>query len=254
MKTIQKLFDLSGKTAIVSGGAMGIGKGIAYRLSEAGANVMIADTNLDKAEKTADELPGSSVAVQTDVSKEEDVANMVQKAVDTFGGIDIMINNAGIYPIKTILDMTVDDWDHTLDINLKGAFFCSREAAKKMIGQNRGGRIINIASIDSVHPSFPGLLAYDSSKGGMMMLTKSLALELASYKILVNAIGPGAIRTPGATRGVSEEVTQAFTQKIPLKRMGEPDDIGRVALFLASDASAYMTGSFIVVDGGILLA
>ncbi|MHB8860047.1 MAG: SDR family NAD(P)-dependent oxidoreductase [Thermoleophilia bacterium] len=254
MKTIQELFDLSGKTAIVTGGAVGIGAGIAYRLSEAGANVVIADIDPDKAEKTSQQLPGSGIAVRTDVSKEEDVANMVRKAVDAFGGLDVMVNNAGIYPMKPSLDMTVDEWERVLDINLRGAFLCAREAARRMIAQDRGGRLINIASIDSVHPSFPGLLAYDASKGGMMMLTKSLAIELAAYGILVNAIGPGGIRTPGATGGASEEQSQAFAQRIPLKRLGEPDDIGIVALFLASDASAYMTGSFVVVDGGMLVA
>lgn len=253
-ESIKELFDLSGQTAIVSGGAMGIGEGIARRLSEAGCNLVIADTNLEQAQKTASGLPGDAVAIMTDISREEDVASMIEKAVSEFGGVDIMVNNAGIYPMKPTLEVSVSEWDRIMGINLKGTFFCSRESAKKMIERGRGGRIINIASIDSVHPSFPGLLAYDSSKGGMLMLTKSLALELAPHKILVNAIAPGAIATPGATRGVSEEVTKVFTDRIPLKRMGEPDDIGSVALFLASGASAYMTGSFIVVDGGILLA
>lgn len=252
MTTTQELLDLTGKTAIVTGGAAGIGKGIALRLSEAGASVVIADTDLDNAEKTSAALHGS-IAVMTDVSQEADVINLVEKAQDAYGGIDIMVNNAGVYPMKSVIDMTSEDWDRILGINLKGAFLCSREAAKTMIRQNRGGRIINIASIDSVHPSLPGLLAYDSSKGGMMMLTKSLALELASYKILVNAIAPGAVRTPGATTGVSEDAANAFIQKIPLGRMGEPDDIALVALFLASEAASYLTGSFIVADGGVLL-
>jgi len=256
MKKLEELFDLSGKVAIVTGAAMGIGKGIAYRLSEAGADVVVMDIKLDEAEKTCGELPGNSLAIDGDVGNEEDVVATVKTAVDKFGSVDIMVNNAGIFPMKPVLEMSTEEWDRVLRINLKGAFICAREAAKQMVSQGKGGRIINIASVDALHPSMVGLAHYDASKGGMLMFTKSLALELAPHGILVNAIAPGAIETPGATGGgaISAEVIQAFTQKIPLKRMGKPDDIGTVALFLASDAASYITGSLVVADGGVLLA
>lgn len=258
-----KLLDLAGKTAIVTGGAMGIGLGIVTRLAEAGANVLIADVDEAAGQKSAADLSAQGLkvkATKTDVSNEEDVNKMVQTAMQEFGGLDIMVNNAGIFPQEPLAKMTKDDFDKVIAINLRGVFLCVEAASKQMISQARGGKIINITSIDAIHPSMVGLAHYDASKHGVWGFTLNAALELAQYKIWVNAIAPGGITTPGVAKmstpqaGVDmTKVMEAFLAKIPMKRMGAPDDIGKVALFLASDMSSYMTGEQIVVDGGALL-
>lgn len=261
-----QLLTLSGKAALVTGGAMGIGEAIAARLAAAGASVMIADIDADAAgttaRKIAAEIGGRVEATRADLARVNDVRAMVDATVAVFGRLDILVNNAGVFPFTDALGMTEAQWDHVLDVNLKGAFFAAQCAARCMITAGDGGRIINIASIDALHPT--GHLAhYDSSKGGMLMMTRALALELGPQGIAVNAIAPGGINTPGAaaaapaaeqTPGVEEMSTAAFLARIPLRRMGEPDDIARVALFLAGDASAYMTGAVLVVDGGYLLS
>ncbi len=174
------------------------------------------------------------------------------KTTESFGKIDILVNNAGIYPFQPLAVMTEADFMKVINVNLKGTFLCTKFVSDQMIKQGQGGKIINITSIDALHPSMIGLAHYDSSKHGMWGFTKNVALELAAHKIYVNAIAPGGIATPGATP-VDKAVTDAFTAKIPMKRMGEPDEIGKVVLFLASDMSSYMTGEQIVVDGGALL-
>lgn len=266
MKTIKELLDLSGKTAIVTGGAAGIGFGISLRLAEAGANVLIADMNAENAEKAKEELLRNgwkAEAVRADVSNEDDVRKMVEKAVDAFGGVDILVNNAGIYPSVPVINMSAADFEKVIAVNLKSVFLCTKKAAEQMIAQGRGGKIINITSIDALHPSSVGLAHYDASKHGAWGFTKNVALELAPHNIWVNAVAPGGIATPGvaemqkstpAAAGVDmKKMLEGFLAKIPMKRMGEPDDIGRAVLFLASDLSSYMTGSQIVVDGGFLL-
>ncbi|MBI4312964.1 MAG: SDR family oxidoreductase [Chloroflexi bacterium] len=260
---LAKLLDLSGKSAIVTGGAMGIGYGIAQRLCQAGAAVVMADVKLPDAEAAAARLRQAghkAAAVHCDVSQETGVVRAVQAAVREFGGLDILVNNAGIFPFMPALHMEAALWDKVHAVNLKGVFLCSREAAKQMVSQGRGGRIINIASVDAFHPSGVGLAHYDASKGGVVMFTKSLALELAPHGILVNGIAPGSIVTKGAqaaTAGLAPDAQQAvaaaFLQRIPLRRMGTPDDIATAALFLASDMARYMTGDTLVVDGGYLL-
>lgn len=260
----RKLFDIAGKTAIVTGAAMGIGFGVASRYVEAGANVLLADLNGDLATEKAAKLegPGKTAAVTVDVSTADAGQKLVDECVANFGAVDILVNNAGIYPMTPLLEQTRESWQRVIDINLTGLAFVSKAAGKQMVDQGTGGKIINIASIDSLHPSMVGLAAYDSSKGGVLMFTKAFALELAPYGITVNAIAPGGINTEGSAAplqgsGMTEEEMQAlveqFTAAIPLSRMGEPDDIAKVALFLASPASDYMTGELIVVDGGRLL-
>jgi len=253
---ISKLLDLTGQTAIVTGGAMGIGRSIAQRLHEAGANVVIADLDEEVAQSTAAELlaarPDGALAVRTDVSDEESVQRMILAAIDGFGGLDILVNNAGIYPMIPVADLDAATFRHVLDVNLTGLFMCTKAAAARMIEQGRGGRIVNITSIDALHPSMVGLAHYDASKHGAWGFTKNVALELAPHGIWVNAIAPGGIATPG-TAVTDQETLHAFEAMIPMRRMGDPDDIGRVALFLASDLASYMTGSQIVVDGGRLL-
>src|SRR5665213_1368224 len=263
MKQVKDLLDLGGKAAIVTGGAKGIGYGIAYRLAEAGAKVLVADLDEDQAQKTAQELVGkgwSATAFKVDVSSEENVKAMIAACKDKLGSVDILVNNAGIYPPAPVALMTEDQFDKVMRVNLRSVFLTTKYAAEIMKTQS-GGKIINITSIDALHPSMVGLAHYDASKHGAWGFTKNVALELAPHRIWVNAIAPGGIRTPGtqqvqgpAPEGADTKAMQdAFLSKIPMHRMGEPDDIGKVALFLASDMSSYMTGEQIVVDGGALL-
>ncbi len=255
--SITQLFDLTGKAVIVTGGAMGIGQGIAVRLAEAGAAVMITDINQEAANNTVNQIRskgGKAEATRADASSVADARRTVQETVRAFGRLDIIVNNAGLYPFSPALQMTEELWDKVLDINLKGLFFYTQAAAQQMINEGHAGKIINIASIDALHPT-GNLVHYDASKGGVVMVTKALALEFGPHNIMVNAIAPGGIKTPGASSpAATDDFMQAFTAKIPLRRMGVPDDIAKVALFLASGASDYMTGSLVVVDGGFLLS
>jgi 2-deoxy-D-gluconate 3-dehydrogenase len=256
-QSIAQLFDLTGKVAIVTGGAMGIGQGIAFRLAEAGAAVMIADVNLEAAEDTASQIRvegGKAKAIKADASSVADAKRTVQETVRAFGRLDILVNNAGVYPLAPALEVTEALWDKVMDINLKGLFFYTQAAAQEMVNEDHAGKIINIASIDALHPT-GNLVHYDASKGGVVMVTKALALEFGPRNISINAIAPGGIQTPGASSpSTSDEMIQAFAARIPMRRMGVPDDIAKVVLFLASSASDYMTGSVVVVDGGFLQA
>lgn len=260
------LLNLVGKTAIVTG-AVGIGYGIAYRLAEAGAAVVIVSKNGDEAEDSADKLTEKGWKVtplQADVSSENDVKRVVGEAILIHGGVDILVNNAGIYPSIPVTKMTLSDFEKVLSVNLKGVFLFTKYVSEQMIRQGRGGKIINITSIDALHPSAVGLAHYDASKHGVWGFTKNVALELAPHKIWVNAIAPGGIITPGVQKLQQampvqsntdmNKVMENFLAKIPMHRFGDPDEIGKVALFLASDMSSYMTGSQIVVDGGVLLS
>lgn len=245
---------------------MGIGKGIVCRLHEAGANVAIADMDDVAAGTLSNELNSqrgdSATAVRVDVSQAADVARLIQETIAKFGNLDILVNNAGIYPPKTLAQMSEDDFMNVINVNLRGSYLCVKAASDQMKAQGKGGKIINVTSIDALHPSMVGLSHYDASKHGLWGFTKNTALELAEHKIWVNAIAPGGITTPGtqkmqgpAVPGADmKAITDAFLAKIPMHRMGEPDEIGRVALFLASDLSSYMTGEQIVVDGGALLS
>ncbi|HVX57509.1 MAG TPA: SDR family NAD(P)-dependent oxidoreductase, partial [Candidatus Saccharimonadales bacterium] len=263
MKRLQQLLDLNGKAVIVTGGAKGIGQGIAYRLAEAGAKVLVADLDEAAARRTADELAGKgwkAAPCKADVSSEADVKAMVDACVQRFGSLDILVNNAGIYPPAPLSGMSAEQFDKVVHVNLRGVFLTTKYAAEIM-KRDGGGNIINVTSIDALHPSMVGLAHYDASKHGVWGFTKNTALELAEHKIRVNAVAPGGIATPGVaamSRGSSaeqqEKASEAFMAKIPMRRMGEPDEIGTAVLFLASDMSSYMTGSQVVVDGGALLA
>lgn len=262
-----KLLDLSGKRAVVTGGGVGIGYGISYRLAEAGAQLIIADisqANLDEAKSKFKDKDWDIEYVLADVSKEEDVRHILQVSSEIWGGIDILVNNAGIYPNKPVMDMPLETFDKVIAVNLKSIFMLTKAAAAMMIDQGKGGKIINITSIDALHPSMVGLAHYDASKHGVWGFTKNVALELAPHGITVNAVAPGGVATPGTQPAQSpaqgaddidmQKVIESFLNKIPMHRMGEPDEIGKVVLFLASDMSSYMTGSQIVVDGGVLLS
>lgn len=257
------LYDLKKKVAIVSGGAMGIGAAIAARLAEAGACVSLADVDLDEATRVASAIQAKGCiarAFPCDVARVSDVRAVVRGTVEAFGGVDILVNNAGIFPISPALETAETVFDRVLDVNLKGAFFFAQAAAQEMVKHGEGGAIVNIASVDALHPA-GGLAHYDASKGGLVMLTHSLALELAPKRIRVNVICPGAIQTPGTDAALSAmsggdkgRLKAAFTGRIPLGRMGDADDVARAALFLVSKASSYITGASLVVDGGYLLA
>lgn len=261
---LKELINLNGKGAIVTGGAMGIGLAISRRLAEAGARVLIADINAGEAQNASNGLNllgYNTQFVKCDVAKEDDVKKMVSDAVRILGSIDILVNNAGVYPRKPLDEMTGKDFEQVISVNLIGMFLCSRYAIPEMIRNQRGGCIINIASIEAVHPSSSGMSAYDASKGGVLMLTKSMARELGPHGIRVNAIAPGGIKTRRvlSQTGVSRDRAQlkelkSFISRIALDRMGDADDIARVALFLASELSGYVTGDLIVVDGGYLVS
>jgi 2-deoxy-D-gluconate 3-dehydrogenase len=264
-KTIAQIFDLTGKGAIVTGGGMGIGRAIVMRLAEAGAAVMIVDIDMDAAAKVAQrvkEKGGKAEAIKADIRSLADAKKVAEATVQAFGSLDILVNNAGIYPISKALDTTEELWDRVLDINLKGTFFFAQAAAREMMKAKRGGRIINLASIDAVHP-MGDVSHYNASKGGVLSLTKALALEWAHEGIIVNAVAPGSIWTPGSEKiRVQQEAAgkdpmemlKKFQTRWPMGRPGEPDDIAKVVLFYASEAVNYVTGTMLVVDGGYLLS
>ena len=246
--------NLKNKVAIVTGSRRGIGKAIALALAKAGANIVVSDINLDDCNKLVEEIKainGNALAVKTDVSNPEDVSQMINLTTEKFGKVDILVNNAGIYMQKSLTDVTEQDFDRTLDINLKGVFLCSKAVVPEMIKQGKG-KIINIASIAG-QVGFANSSAYCASKGAIINITRELALELAQYKINVNAIGPGVIETSMTKNLLEDKATkEALLANIPLNRIGKPEDIANAALFLASDNSDYITGITLFVDGGWL--
>ncbi len=253
--SIGELFDLSGKVAIVTGGASGIGFACAKRLAEAGAAVLIADLNPEAGKKKTKELTTAgykAAFAKCDVTDEVQVTNMVDTAVKTFGGLDIIVNNAGSYPLRLITEMDVKFWNRVMDINFKGVFFGCLKASQQMIKQERGGSIINIASASAFQPT-KGFTAYDSSKSGVWMLTRTLAVELAPYRIRVNSVSPGPILTEGSSSPEAIEMNKHRLKGRLLtegNRQGRPDEIANIVLFLASPASSFFIGSDIVADGG----
>lgn len=237
------------KTAIVTGAGRGIGQGIAKALAEAGYRVVVSDINQSEAEQVAAELKAigaEAMAAKCDVSNGVEVEQLFAVAVKEFGGVDVLVNNAGIYPFKPFIQMSEADWDKVININLKSVFLCSQEAAKILPD---GGRIINISSVASL-VGFAGLTHYCASKGGVNAFIRALALELAPRKITVNAVAPGSITTPGASQPGNEDLVKQTLTQIPLARMGEPADIANAVVFLASEKSSYITGQVLVVDGG----
>ena len=245
--------QLKDKVALVTGGARGIGKAIALTLAKAGADIAVADVNLEEAQKTAVEIEGlgrKSMAISVDVTDYVKVEEAVNKILDKFTKLDILINNAGITKDNLILRMGQQEWDAVLNVNLKGSFNCLKAVSRVMIKQ-RSGKIVNIASIIGIIGN-PGQANYSASKAGLIALTKTAAKELASRNINVNAIAPGFIQTD-MTAKLPAELQQKMKDLIPLDKFGSPDDVAAACLFLASEDSAYITGQTIVVDGGMVM-
>lgn len=245
---------LKDKIAIVTGSKRGIGKSIALEFAKEGAKVVVSDIDLKECQDVCDEikkLGSDAIAIKCDVSKKEDVDNMVEKTIQKFKKIDILVNNAGVAPMKPFVEMTEKDWDFTMNINLKGVFLCSNAAAKHMVKQ-KSGKIVSIASIAG-KVGFINTSAYCASKGGVINFTRELALELSPYNINVNAVAPGIIVTKMTEDLLKDkQVREGLLANIPLGREGKPEEIAKAVVFLASDDSSYVTGHTLVVDGGWL--
>jgi len=245
--------ELEGKVALITGAAQGIGRAIALLLASNGADIVVSDINLDKAKETSKEIEAMgrrSIAIKVDVSKAEEVEQMVEKVINEFGKIDILVNNAGITRDKLILRMTEEDWDLVLNVNLKGTFNCTKAVIRHMSKQ-RSGKIVNIASV-SGEMGNPGQANYSASKAGVIGFTKTIAREFAQRGINVNAIAPGYIETP-MTEVLPEKVKEELKKMIPMERLGQPEDVAQAVLFLASERSNYITGQVLNVNGGIYM-
>lgn len=246
---------LQGKVALVTGASSGIGKAVAMEMARQGASVVVnyigksdAATELvDSVHRTG----GSAIALEADVSSRAEVVDMIARAVSQLGRIDVLVNNAGVEKESPFLDKSEDEWDRVVGVNLKGAFLCAQAAAREMAKRKRG-TIINISSVHEDLP-FPGYSAYCASKGGLRMLCRNLALELAKYNINVVNVAPGAVNTPINKVTLSDpEEKIALLREIPLGRVGKPEEIAKLVCYLASDDASYITGSTIVIDGGLM--
>jgi 2-deoxy-D-gluconate 3-dehydrogenase len=254
---IKNLFSLEGRTAIVTGAGSGIGWRIARYLANAGAAVVVADWVADSAEAVAAELTTAghrALAVHVDVSNPQQVKQLFKRTVDHFGAPYVMVNCAAIFPMERLEDISVESWDRVHNVDLRGVFLCLQEAAALMRAEGRGGRIINISSLDAEHPAFIGLVHYGAAKAGVNGLTIHAALELAPHQITVNAIMPGNTQTEGGAKTtpilpMEQVIAQAQRHNI-MNRTGLPEDIAGAVLFLASQAAANITGTIIKCDGG----
>jgi glucose 1-dehydrogenase len=255
---------LKGKNVLVTGGSSGIGQAIAVRFAEHGANVAINYLRQpEEAHDTEEQVHACvnkvqqegvrDVLVRGDVSKEDDVVAMVGHAVDELGGIDVLVNNAGIQISRPTEELSSEDFDKVLAVNLRGSFMCAREAIRHFLAEDKGGSIVNVSSVHQLIPK-PNYLGYSTSKGGMQNLTRTLALEYASRGIRVNGVGPGATVTPINRAWIDDPEKRAQVEEhIPMQRAGESDEMAGVTCFLASDDGGYITGQTIFVDGGLTL-
>jgi glucose 1-dehydrogenase len=247
---------LQNKVAIVTGSATGIGRAIATAMSREGAAVTIdyVGSSGDTAQMVAqiEQAGGKAMAIAADISQPDQVENLIEQTIQQFGRLDIMVNNAGIEHKVPFLEVPLELWNKVITVNLTGPWLCAQAAAKRMVAQGGGGRIINISSVHEDLP-MPTNAPYCASKGGLRMLMRTIAVELAPYQITVNNIGPGAVDTPmDAPLKQDPELMQTLLREIPLGRMCKPEEIGELAVYLASDAAAYITGSTFFIDGGML--
>lgn len=249
--------DLKNKVAIITGARRGMGRAHALILARLGVKVVVSDISFEDCKKVCQEIEkekGEALAFKCDVSKKKEVEEMVKKTISKWGKVDILVNNAGIVQFIPFLELTEKQWDKTLDINLKGYFLVSQAVAREMVKQ-RSGTIINIASVAMGQQGvgIPNIVHYCASKGGVVGMTEALAVELAPYKIRVNAISPGMIETPMIDPVKKDSNTlNNFLKRVPLGRIGKPEEVSQLVVFLASNASSYITGSTFVVDGGWL--
>jgi glucose 1-dehydrogenase len=260
----EALRGLKGKNVLITGGSSGIGQAIAVRFAEHGANVAINyRSTADEAHDTEEQVHACvhkvrqegvrDVLVGGDVSNEDDVVRMVAEAAEGLGGLDVLVNNAGIQISRPSEDLTAEQFDRVLAVNLRGSFLCAREAIRQFLGEDRGGSIVNVSSVHQAIPK-PGYLGYSCSKGAMMNLTRTLALEYADRGVRVNGIGPGATVTPINSAWIDDPVKREQVEShIPMRRAGTADEMGGVACFLASEEAGYITGQTIFVDGGLTL-
>ena len=240
--------DFTGKVAVVTGSARGIGLAIARRFAEAGASVVLCDVSEKQVRESAAQLPGKALGVKADVTNADDIAALFDATIKAFGRLDVVVNNAGITRDTLMLRMDEKDWDLVLDINLKGAFLVTKAASRIMMKQ-RFGRIVNISSVVGLTGN-AGQANYSASKAGLIGLTKSSAKELAGRGITVNAVAPGFIETE-MTKSMPEAAREEFLKRVLISRAGTPDDVAAAVLFLASDEAAYITGQVLTVDGGL---
>jgi glucose 1-dehydrogenase len=258
------LRGLKDRNVLVTGGSSGIGQAIAVRFAEYGANVAInylrrpeeaqeTDSQVHACVAKVQQEGVQDVLVQGDVSKEDDVVQMVAAAIDGLGGLDVLVNNAGIQVSRPSHELSSEDFDKVLAVNLRGSFLCAREAIRHFLAEEKPGSIINVSSVHQIIPK-PDYLGYSTSKGGMQNLTRTLALEFAGRGIRVNGIGPGATVTPINRAWIEDpQKRRAVEEHIPMRRAGDADEMAGVAAFLASDDAAYITGQTIFVDGGLTL-
>lgn len=246
---------LEDKIAIVTGGAQGIGRGIALMLAESGAKVAVVDISdkIDEVAKAIEDLGSSGLALKCNVADHEEVRKVSEKVLEKYGRVDILVNNAGIYPFKPFVEMTEEDWDKVMNVNVKGIFNFTKAVLPKMVERNYG-KIVNLSSVAGEELGYANLVHYSASKSAILGFTRSLALEVAKHGINVNSICPGAIETPGATGEISKELYEQTKNSIPLGRWGKPEDIANTVVFLVSEYGSYITGQCIVVDGGLTIA
>jgi gluconate 5-dehydrogenase len=249
---MKDLFDLSGKVAIVTGASRGLGQYFATALAKAGADLVITSRKLSaltKFKREIESLGRKALPVQLDVLSQSDIENMVRLAVKEYGKIDILVNNAGMNIRKPTTEVTQQDWDAVLDTNLKGSFFCAQAVAKEMI-KRKYGRIINIGSCTCVF-GMEGIAAYSASRGAILSMTRTLAAEWGKYGVTVNVLAPGWFKTAqNAVLYENKDWVNYITSRIPLNRVGQPNDLDGAVVFLASDASEYITGQMLLIDGG----
>jgi len=245
---------LKDKVAVITGGANGLGKATALLFSEHGAKIVIVDVNQEAGDKVVSEIiknGGVASFIKTDVSNSDDVNKMVENVIAGYGGIDILINNAGILADARLVKMTEETWDRVIDINLKGIFLCGQAAAKAMIEKENGGVILNTSSVVGIYGNF-GQSNYVAAKAGVIGMTKTWARELGKYNIRVNAVAPGFMKTE-IIKDMPEKIINYMKEKVYLKRMGEPQDIANAFLYLASDMGKYVNGTVLSVDGGVVV-
>jgi NAD(P)-dependent dehydrogenase (short-subunit alcohol dehydrogenase family) len=251
---VKTLLDFSGKVVIITGSGSGLGRGIAMRFAEAGANVIVHyNSSAQGAHAVVNEIGMTgrrAMAIQADLTHEREATRLLAESVEVFGGVDALINNAGIYPLAALMEMTPAQWDETINANLRSAFLCTQAFARQVKAQGSGGAIVNITSIEAENPA-PMHSHYNAAKGGLLMFTRAAANELAPYGIRVNAVAPGLIWREGLEQAWPDGV-QRWMMAAPLGRLGQPEDVADACLFLASPAARWITGASLSVDGGVM--